>query len=708
MSRPKNARQRKLKERGLTVERGIMLGAAMLLWMAAILARLYYLQIIEYNRWMDLARRQQQHTVELAPQRGTIYDSQMRELAMSLPVDSICAVPQEVPDRGMVARLLAPVLGLNEADLEAHLNAARSFCWIKRKVTDEEASRVRALNLQGIYFQKECQRFYPKDELAAALLGYVGMDGKGLAGIEFELDQQIAGQPGYALVRQDARRQSYSSFPWSGQPGKNVVLTIDENIQFTAERALAEAVAVHHAKGGVAVVQNPNTGEILAAAGLPTFDPNHYEKADPVAREDRLVSWVYEPGSTFKIVAVSSAVNEGLTRPDELIDCQMGGITLSGHTIHDHQRFGVIPVSEVLAESSDVGAIKLGLRLGEQRLYDYILRFGFGAKPGIGLPGEERGLLKPPSRWSGISIGEISMGQEIGVTPLQLVSAYSAIANGGVLFQPRLVRDIYYGDLHDPLPPVPGKRVVSANTAAIMRGMFQGVVEHGTGTLAQLNGYTVGGKTGTANKIDPNGAYSKTHFVASFIGFAPATRPQLTILVAIDTPEGQHFGREVAEPAFKEIAEQSLAYLNVQQDKALTPSAQPRRRGDDLLQSQLHRWEAPSAAAVAPPAAPQTSAAGAKASVPPADDQDPSLRAVSFSHPDSRPGAGAGKTVALSDGPLVKVPDFNGLDLREVARRCQQLGLELNFTGSGLALEQDPPAGQSVPPGSRVVVQFAR
>lgn len=704
MSRPKNPRQRKLAERSVAVERGILLGAAMLLWMLAISARLYFLQIIQYNRWMDLARKQQQHTVELAPQRGTIYDSQKRELAMSLPVDSICAVPQEIPDRGMVARLLAPMLGLNEADLEARLNAARSFCWIKRKVTGDEASRVGALNLQGIYFQKESKRFYPKGELAAALLGYVGMDGKGLAGIEFALDQQIAGQPGYALVRQDARRQSYSSFPWSGRPGKNVVLTIDENIQYTAERALAEAVEAHHAQGGVAVVQNPNTGEILAAAGLPAFDPNQYDKASPVAREDRLVSWLYEPGSTFKIVAVSSAVNEKLTRPDELIDCQMGGITLAGHTIHDHARFGVIPVSQVLAESSDVGAIKLGLRLGEQRLYDYILRFGFGGKTGIELPGEERGLLRPPSRWSGISIGEISMGQEISVTPLQLVSAYSAIANGGVLFRPRLVSDIFYGDTHDPLPPVPGRRVVSANTAAIMRAMFQGVVDHGTGTLAQLNGYTVGGKTGTAQKIDPNRAYSKTHVVASFVGFAPASRPQLTILVVIDTPEGQHYGREVAEPAFKEIAEESLAYLNVPQDKPLTPSLHPQRRTEELLEAQSGHWGEPSAAPAARPAA----AAGVKAPAQPSDSRDASLRTISYSHSDGRPAPATHDTVVLNDGPMVKVPDFSGLAVREVARRCEQLGLELNLTGSGLAVQQDPPAGQSVPQGSRVVVQFAR
>ena len=448
--------------------------------------------------------------------------------------------PSEIPDPKMVADLLAPVLGLDAHNLLGRLTNSRSFCWVKRKITAEEANRIRDLNLQGIYFQRESKRFYPKGDLAAHIVGYVGLDDKGLAGLEYGMDKTIRGRPGRVLLATDARRKSFQSTEWAAEPGKNVVLTLDEKIQYIAEKALAEAVEKWQAAGGVAIVQNPNTGEILAMASQPTYDPNDFAKSPAQALQNRGVAWVYEPGSTFKLVTVAAVLEEKLANPDEVIDCQRGSIVLAGHVIHDHKPFGYLSVRDVVVNSSDVGVIKLGLRLGEQRLYKYIRNFGFGEKTDVELPGEEHGLLKPPGRWSGISIGEISMGQEVGVTAIQLVTAYSAVANGGVLFEPRLVHDLFLGQVHDAMPPVPGHRVISERTASLLKQFLAAVVERGTGRAAQLAGYSAAGKTGTAQKIDPSGAYSKSHYVASFVGFAPIGKPAITILVVIDYTGGSN------------------------------------------------------------------------------------------------------------------------------------------------------------------------
>jgi cell division protein FtsI (penicillin-binding protein 3) len=623
----------------------------------------------------------------------------MNPLAMSLGVESIYAVPSEIPDPVMVARLLAPILRVEANDLLGRFQACRSFCWVKRKVAAEEAARVHELNLQGIFGQREAKRFYPKGELAAHVVGYVGMDDRGLAGLEYALDDAIKGRPGRVLVASDARRQSFYSTEWAGRPGKNVVLTLDEKIQYIAAKVLAETVEKWKAAGGAVIVQDPNTGEILALASQPTFNPNEYAQSPPEALVDRGIGWVYEPGSTFKMVTLAAALEEHLTNPQEVINCQEGSITLAGHVIHDHKPFGDLTVTDVLVDSSDVGAIKLGLRLGEERLYRYMHSFGFGSKTQIELPGEERGLLKPPGRWSGISIGEISMGQEIGVTPLQLISAFSAIANGGILFGSRIVQDVFLEKKHDALPPVSGRRVVSEQTAAMMKQMFVQVVERGTGTPARLNGYSAGGKTGTAQKVDASGRYSKSHYVSSFVGFAPVVRPAITILVVIDSPVGAIYGTEVAAPAFRSIAEQTLDYMNVPQDN---PSRWPpmltsapagphvQKRADRAGLLPLESEFAGAATSTFRPASfartglPEVSARRAPAATP------------------------AEHTLVVNDGPSVSVPDFVGWAARRVAEECQKLGLELNASGSGLVVEQDPPAAQCVPAGTRIWVHLAR
>jgi cell division protein FtsI (penicillin-binding protein 3) len=668
------------------LHRCLLVGGFLALWMLAVVARLYYLQIIQYIPLLSRAQKQQQHTVKLAPERGTIFDRQMQPLAMSRAAESIFAAPSEILDRGMVANLLAGILGLDGEQLLGRLNTHHSFCFVKRKVSDEEAERVRSLNLKGIYLYKEPQRAYPKRVLAAGVLGYVGMDDNGLAGLEYAMDSDVKGSPGLVMLVNDARLRAFRSTERTGLPGKNVVLALDENIELFAEKALVETVEKWHAAGGVIVVQNPSNGEILAMASAPGFDPSEANPAALPAPLNRAIAWVYEPGSTFKLVTLTAALEERLTNPDEVVDCQMGRIVLAGHVIHDWKRFGSLTVRQVLIHSSDVGTIKLGLRLGQERLYRYMRAFGFGEQTAIELPGEECGLLKPPSRWSGLSIGEMSIGQEVSVTPLQLITAYSAVANGGVLFQPRVVREVFRGGVHDPIRPVTGRRVLSERTAQTMREILTLVVEEGTGRLARLNGYSAAGKTGTAQKIDASGAYSQSHYVSSFVGFAPASHPAVSILISIDSPVGAHHGGDVAAPVFKPVAEQTLAYLNVPQDRPTQPipGAGARRR-PPLLQTIGLRPGGPggSSSLKADWADTSVEVSGGQASSPPV-------------------------TVLVERGPMVTMPNFTGLAVRRVADECQEMGLELSLSGSGLAVEQDPPAGTRLSPGSPILVRFAR
>jgi cell division protein FtsI (penicillin-binding protein 3) len=677
-----------------------VLGVLCFLWFGCVAARLYYFQVIQYVELLGRAKHQQERTIEVAPQRGAIYDRQMNPLAMSLGVDSVYAVPSELTEPQMVASLLAPVLGVDADELRDHFQASHSFCWVKRRVTPDEATRVRDLNLKGVYFQRETKRFYPKGELAAQAIGYVGLDDNGLGGIEYALDAEIKGKPGRVLLASDARRHTFYSTEWQGVPGKNVVLTLDEKIQYIAEKTLAEEVTSARAAGGVVIVQNSNTGEILALATQPTFDPNNFNASSVDSRLNRAVGWIYEPGSTFKLISVAAALEEKLTTPEEMIDCQGGKIVLAGHTIHDDEPHYVLSVTDMLAASSDVGTIKLALRLGEDRLYRYIRAFGIGSKTGVELPGEERGLLQPPSRWSGISIGEMAIGQEAGVTPLQMVTMYSAVANGGILFEPRIIHDVFLGAHHDALSPAAGHRVLSEHTAEVMRQILTAVVDHGTGIPAQLGGYTSAGKTGTAQKIDANGSYNHSLHIASFIGFAPATRPAVTILVVIDSPVGAYYGTEVAAPVFRSIAEQTLGYLNVPQDNPSRwpqivipkPTKTPDQKQEDFM-GFLPSDRESSGAATSP------------------------VQPASFSNrlspdgpaPSDVPDGGiASSTVVLGDGPLVTVPDFSGWAARRVARECEKLGLDLNVLGSGLAVEQNPLAGLKVPSGTRIWVRMAR
>ena len=705
-----------------------VLAGVLFFWCAVICLRLVYLQVFRYGDFQQRAQHQQQRTTEVAAKRGLIYDRAGRELAMSIAVDSVFAVPSEIPDLAQTISLVSHVTRNDPREVLAKCKAARTFCWVARKADADAAARIRALNLRGIYFQKESKRFYPKRELAAQVIGYVGTDDEGLSGIEREYDEKLRGKPGRMSISVDARRKYFGSVVKQPEPGNNVVLTLDEKIQYIAERELETAMHDTQAIAGTVIVENPRTGEILALANRPTFNPNLSREITPEKLKNHAVSDVYEPGSTFKLVTISAAIDQGLTRPNELIDCQMGSIVINGLRIHDHKAFGILPVSQVLAHSSDVGAIKIALRLGDERLYKYIRAFGFGQQTGIELPGETRGLAKPLSRWSKVSIGAISMGQEIGITPLQLAGMVSSMANDGVLVSPRIVA----GEVAPQVAPqkvafhpVDQGRVVSTTTAALMRQMMQGVVLEGTGRKAALDGYSAGGKTGTAQKFDPfTHKYSHTKYVASFAGFAPINNPEIAVVVVLDTPIAptvvQREGGWVAAPVFRRIAQQTLEYLHTPHDVELPASRQlqmarrevkerdleegsPDRLGDSVETADT-KPQPPAPAA--PPSGIVQAAMRHALPVEPVSNANQDSVTASSPVPPQQPENG---TVVLDveQGGIV-VPSFVGKSVRAAIESAQENGLDLDAVGSGLGREQSPAPGAHVAAGSRITVRFGR
>src|ERR1700732_3120023 len=436
----------------------LIVGGVALLWTTAVFGRLSYLQLFRHGEYMARAQRQQQRTVEITPKRGIIYDRNLRALAMSVPVKSAVAVPAEIADESLAARLLSGVLGVPEDVLEARIASSRSFVWISRKLPPEKVEAIEALNLKGVYFQDENQRFYPKRDLAAHVLGFVDPDEKGLAGIEYQLDSQIRSKSEKIVVMADARQRWFDGGEGQRERGANVVLTLDEKIQYIAQRELLAAIEKTRAMAGSVIVMNPNTGEVLAMANWPRFNPNAASEAPAESRMNPAVTALYEPGSTFKVITLAAAFDQNITRPSEVFDCENGAIYIAGHRIRDHKPFGLLNVADILARSSDVGAIKIAVRLGAPKLYEYIRAFGFGSPTGVDLPGESRGLLHRLENWSAISIGSVSMGQEIGVTPIQLITAVSAVAHGGLLMKPHVVQTIKRGNqvipAEGPLAPV--------------------------------------------------------------------------------------------------------------------------------------------------------------------------------------------------------------------------------------------------------------
>jgi len=708
-----------------------LLGGLLLLWFVVICLRLVYLQIFCYGDFQQRAERQQQRSINVSAKRGIIYDRQGRELAMSIQVDSAFAVPTEIPDLPNTISLITRITGGDARMVLADCRARKTFCWVARKANAETIDRIRSMNLQGIHFQKESKRFYPKRELAAQVLGYVGTDDDGLSGIEREYNDQLQGKPGRMLISVDARKKWFGRIEKEPEAGDNVVLTIDEKIQYIAERELEQAIKDTHAIAGTVIVQNPRTGEILALANRPTFNPNVKKEIRNEALKNRAVSDIYEPGSTFKLVTISGALQEKLIRPDELLDCQMGSIVINGMRIHDAKPHGLLTVADVLAESSDVGSVKIALRLGEDRFYNYIRAFGFGQQTGIELPGETRGMTKPVNRWSKVSIGAISIGQEIGVSAVQLAALVSTFANDGVRVAPRIVATTTVPQSTPQLVtfhPQNEQRVISPLVAAQMRQMMQRVVLHGTGRRAVLEGYTSAGKTGTGQKVDPaTGVYSRTKYNASFAGFAPINNPAVTIAVILDSPVGPHQGGQVSAPVFQRIAQQVLEYLHVGHDLDLPANRQvwlaknkvkdsdldegsPDHFGSDLEVAEAGPIDAPPAT---PPPTGKPSAvqgplvpASLREKEPPANAAGPTLSSTNVETQASPPSTG---TVVLEvEQGGIEVPSFIGKSVRGALETAQDSGLELNPVGSGIAREQSPVAGSHVSAGSRVVVKFGR
>ncbi len=635
-----------------SARRLIQIFAVLAAWVVIMIARLAQVQLVRHDEYTIRAQRQQERTLELSPVRGAILDARGRVLAESVGAESIYADPQAITDRAAAAAKLAPILHMSAREIEGRLRSEAGFVWIARQEPIEIAAQVRKLGLSGIDFIEDHRRAYPRGSLAANVIGYVGVDGEGLGGIEHSFDSQVRGKAGRVTVLRDARRGMYLvGGQGANRPvdGNHVVLTIDSVVQYIAERALKKAVDRYHAAAGSAIVMDPRDGAILAMASVPTFDPNHYRDFPPTSWRNRNVQEIYEPGSTFKIVTASAGIEERVVTPSQILDCGNGAIQIADVEIHEHggTRYGLMTFEDVMVHSSNIGTIRVALALGEKRLYEYIRRFGFGERTNIQLPGEASGLLRRLSRWSDVSVGSIAIGQEIGVTPLQLVRAIGTIANGGVRAEPHIVDrviDDSGATIFKPERKVP-ERVVSERTAAVLNEILKSVVYRGTGERAALPEHVVAGKTGTAQKAVGHG-YAPDKFVASFGGYVPADRPRLVILVVVDEPKGEQFGGVIAAPVFREIAESALHYLRV-------PPSVP-QRSIDLEPMPLAAFS---------------------------QQPEPVLRAA--------------------------VPDLKGLDARAAVARATAAGLLVEAVGSGVVTRQEPQAGEALPGNRRVSILLA-
>ncbi len=745
-------------------------------WALLIFGRLVWLQIATRPQYVDLATRQGQRTFEVAPRRGVLYDRNLHEMAMTVLVDSIYGVPTEIQDKDATAQALARVVHEDPTDgfttphqIAARFRASKNFAWVARKLDPATIAKVKALNLKGIYLQKEFKRFYPNDALAAQVLGYVGTDDTGLGGLERRFDQDLHGTPGRMLTALDAKRHVLGSEAREPQPGDNLMLSIDENIQFMAERALDHTMQRTKALNGTIVIQDTHSGQILGLAMRPTYNPNDFRHATTGLLRNHAVSDIYEPGSTFKLVTYSAALDVAGVQPDDIVDCQGGQITLFGRTIHDDAsdgHMGRVTVARALEKSSDVAAVKLALKLGPERFYSYMKAYGFGDRSGVELPSETRGLLRPPRRWGATSIGSLAIGQEVGVTPVQLVSMVSTIGNGGTYLPPRILLETseqlkpgetmravpFHPEPELPQPlPEGARRVISPLTSAKMRKMMEGIVLNGTGRSAALNGYSSAGKTGTAQKIAVvTHTYSHTKHIASFVGFAPVNNPAISVAVIVDSPTvGDYHGAAASAPAFKEVAQQVLEYLGVPHDQQMKtqaeaaqqdvaaddapeetgdlqalfaevnnlPADDPLRSGDParsapamIAADGATHGVAPVTAVAPPPPAPTSKTSSAEVRDALLHDDAP-LPAVAVAAPPppaaSAPAPEPG-TLVTDARHRVPVPSFAGASVRQVVERAGTAGLAVQLLGTGLAREQAPAAGTMVPLGTEIVVRFAR
>lgn len=639
-----------------TLKRRSVVAAALLgLWVAGIEGRLVYLQVFRHADLMARAARQQSRTLPTPAKRGDILDRRGQLLATTVDVDSIYAVPSEITNgEEAVAKLCDAVGDCSAREREAltdRLKNQRNFAYVRRQVSPDEARRVAALSLDGVGFIKESRRFYPNKELAAHLLGYVGVDGNGLEGIEWAYDSQIRGKPGTVLIHTDARRHVFSRFERPPTTGATIELTIDEYLQHVAERELHAGVVENRAAGGSAIILDPHTGEILAIANEPTFNPNAYREFGDADRRNRAVQDLYEPGSTFKLVTASAAIEDKVMPLDTMIDTSPGFIHVGSGDIHDTTNHGVLSFSNVIADSSNVGAVKIGFQVGTERLSRFIQRYGFGHPVSPDFPSESPGIVWRPEKWTASALAHVAIGYQIAVTPLQMVSAVGAIANGGEYVEPRVIRAMYRDNRRYVVKPKVLRRTVAADTAATLTMIMEGVVEHGTAKSAQISGYTIAGKTGTAAKL-VDGRYSKSEYNASFIAFLPSRNPVVAIIVVIDSPHGKgYYGGVVAAPIFKRIAESTLRYLGIGPTINPEPPVLVDRRDTAEVRTR------------------------------PRNDSQPIVSLV-------------------ADGPPGTVPNLHGMSARDAVRKLVKLGLTAHLSGDGFVMSQDPSAGALLEPGA--------
>jgi cell division protein FtsI (penicillin-binding protein 3) len=636
----------------------ISFAALLAAWAALVALRLVQVQIMHRASYQARARQQQERTILLPPRRGSILDREGRELAVSVEASSVFAVPDKVRNAKTESAEVAAALGIPIGEVEQKLSSDKGFVWIARKISDPAAARLKAKKLPGIGMLPELRRYYPNDALAGNALGYVGLDGNGLAGIEFQYDRWIRGREGEMRVSRDARQEQYALTPIPGREGKQgatLALTLDRDLQFVAEKELAAGLAETGARDASAVAIDPQSGEVLAMATAPSFDPNRYADFPPSAWRNRPISDSFEPGSVFKVVSGAAVIEAGVAGPADPVDCGLGSIQIGKYFIHDaeHERYGVIPLSEVIAKSSNVGMVRVGLRLGPQRLYGGARALGIGSPTGVDLPGENAGILREVSRWSMLSNAEIAFGQEVSVTPIQIAVAVAAVANGGLRLQPRVVRKAIDADGREWYPPTaPPRRALSAATAAAMNEILKSVVTGGTGKRAAVPGYVVAGKTGTAQKAIGHG-YARDKYVATFAGYAPADNPRIVLVVTVDEPRGQYFASEVAAPIFGRILARAMAILEI-------PPA-----GSDVP---------------APREAPPIVVA---------------RRAPVF----ASGVVAASLTRSAAESPLSEMPDLSGMPARRAIAELSRRGLAAELTGSGFVVSQTPSMGTSVLPG---------
>ena len=657
------------------------------LWALFVLAKLVSLQVVHHEDFVRQARRQQVRTVEIEAPRGSIYDRSGEPLAMSVSMHSVFVNPKHVPDIGVASEILAGILEIDPAKLFGRMKWAldnnRGFLWVQRRITPEQAERLRNLRLDWIEFDVESQRYYPKGAVAAHIIGSVDHRESGNGGLELGMDPELRSVPGEARMLTDVHQTPIErETARDARAGADVTLTIDERIQFAAERDLAAAAHATGAHTASAVVMDPQTGDILAMASYPPFDPSKPPaRAEPLSwRLNQTISAPFEPGSVFKVITLSAALDSTNLRPESIIHCGNGAFTFYGRVIHEAKRgLGSIPMSEVLERSSNIGAIQIALRVGQPKMYEYVRRFGFGQKTELPLPAESSGMLRRLDRWQKTSIASVAMGHEISATTVQLARAASVIANGGLLVKPRLLlKKQRPGEPARTLPVEPPVRILKPETAITMRKIMEGVVinDRGTGKRARLDGYTSGGKTGSAQIYDfATRRYTHT-YNASFMGFAPVTNPRVVVVVTLNGTSGGStgWGGVVAAPVFKAIAQEALRVLDVPKDLPDEPPGEPAKEDTGEVNDL-------SIAELAEPPAPETA-------------QNVALAAPPV------------PAIPAPTGPTI--PDFQGKTMRAVVEEASAIGLTVLLDGSGVATAQHPPPGSALHRGERVRVQFAR